>query len=78
MAIKYLLDADGGFTCGDTASGYTAYSYPSSHWATEAKRHAATVAAAMLAIEATSRKWTPHSIAAGYDARNWAQLGGEG
>ncbi len=74
MTIKHSIDTDGGFTAGDTETGITAYSYPTSHYSTNAKRHAAATAETMLRIEATSRKWTPLSIAQSYDARNWARL----
>ncbi len=40
MAIVYKLDQDGGFTCGDTETRMTAYAFPTSPYATAAKKRA--------------------------------------
>ena len=46
--IIHHLDQQGGFTCGDTETMHTAYAYPSSIHATDAKRDPDKVAAEML------------------------------
>jgi D-alanyl-D-alanine carboxypeptidase len=71
--IKYHLDANGGFTVGDVSTGRTAYAYPSSFYATRAKRSPIVVAAAMLE-EANADKFSYQRIKDEYDARNWAVL----
>ena len=49
MTIRYFLDAQGGFTVGDTLTGATCYAYPTSTHATDAKRRACAVAREMIA-----------------------------
>ncbi len=70
MPIIHAFDADGGFLAGDTATGLTAYSYPTSPYATRAKRDPAKVAAQLLARE-TQRvsDYSPQ-----YDVHIMAQL----
>jgi len=68
--IKFNLDTDGGFTCGDTATGLTCYAYPSSTYATQAKRKPFSTAVEMLHAE--RRYGLPHEAA--YDARQWVKL----
>lgn len=70
MAIVYLLDADGGFTAGDTETRITVYAYPTSLYATVAKRKAAAVAEQMIGAE--HRFGFDHEMQ--YDARNWKRL----
>jgi len=72
MEIKFETDAQGGFACGDTASGVTSYAYPTSTYATEAKRKPFATAIVMLTLE--RRYGLPHE--SDYDARIWAKLGG--
>jgi hypothetical protein len=71
--IFYKLEEDGGFVCGDSRTGMTSYSYPTSDNARLARRVNPTlVASAKLAKE--SRYGGKHE--ADYDARNWAKLTG--
>ena len=70
MAIKYKLDAQGGFTVGDTAAKLTSYAYPTSANAQQAKRAPLAVAREMLAGQ--TRHGFTHEI--DYDARNWRTL----
>jgi len=50
--ILYHLDKDGGFTAGDTETGRTAYAYPGSYSAFDAKIiHESDAAARMMEIE---------------------------
>lgn len=73
--IVYKLLEDGGFVCGDSHTGMTAYSYPTSDNARLARRvNPALVAGLKLAKE--RRYGGKHE--ADYDARNWAQLTAEG
>ena len=75
MAIKYWLDAQGGFTCGDDVSRVTAYAYPTSTYAVQAKRHPERVAKDMLAVERASCSRRPESLfVKDYDVRNWSRL----
>jgi hypothetical protein len=56
--ILFKLDAQGGFTCGDTETGRTAYAYPTSSHAQAAKKQPELVAAKMMANEnSSSRIW---------------------
>jgi hypothetical protein len=57
MAILHRLDAQGGFTCGDTITGLTAYAYPTSPHAVAAKRGPGMVAEEMIAHEKATA-WT--------------------
>jgi hypothetical protein len=70
MAIKYLLDKDGGFTCGDTKTRLTSYAYPTSANAQQARKVPAKVAALMLQDQ--TRHGFTHEI--DYDHRNWVKL----
>lgn len=76
--ILHHLDRKGGFTCGDTESGITAYAYPGSLNGRAAKRDAAATAAYMIKHETQCRRdiptmnGQPNTIA--YDARNMAGL----
>lgn len=44
----YLMTKDGGFRCGDTQTGRTAYAYPTSIRASAARRNPAQTATEML------------------------------
>ncbi len=48
MTIQYHIDQDGSFTAGDVDSGVTAYAYPSSEHAQQAKRNPLKVAEEMI------------------------------
>ncbi len=74
--IKFKLDKDGGFTCGDTQTGVTVYSYPTSIHANAAKRNPETAARSILG-EQGSYRGDP-AIVWEYDMRNWARLNAEG
>ena len=71
--IKFLLTKDGAFICGDTQTGVTVYSYPTSIHANAAKRNAETAARSILR-EQGSYRGDPAPCAE-YDARNWAAMG---
>lgn len=66
-AIQHAFDAQGGFLVADFGSGITAYAYPGSIHATDAKTNPARVAAEMLDHE---RSYTRSALALDYDARN--------
>lgn len=70
--IRYRLLPDGGFVVGDTDSSRTAYAYPSSPYADDARKRPALTAHAMIndALALTS----PVYIQREYDSRNWALL----
>ena len=70
----YNLDAQGGFTCGDTETGHTAYAYSSSEHATAAKRDPAKVAVEMLRQANYSNPLCPADIVTQANARNWKRL----
>jgi hypothetical protein len=70
MAIVFKLDADGGFTVGDTETRLTAYAYPASTYSQRAKRAPLAVAHTMLANQYIAAA----SIMEPYNARNWATL----
>lgn len=48
-SVMWILDADGGFLCGDATKGEAEYAYPTSGHARAAKRNALRVAREMLA-----------------------------
>ena len=70
--IKFKLLDDGGFVCGDTVTGFTAYAYPTSVAATKAKRHPDTVAQSMMTVE--NAHPADLGIQIDYDVRNWERL----
>ncbi len=72
MAILHKLMADGGFLCGDTETGMTAYAYPTSTYAVAARKKPEGVAAEMIAHEHAFCRTIP-SIKDG-DARHMAEL----
>ena len=72
MTIRYHIGQDGSFTAGDVDSGVTAYAYPSSEHAAEAKRNPLEVAEEMIQGEMS---WSRMShLAAAYDRRNWERM----
>lgn len=73
MAIVFMFDAQGAFIAGDTATEMTSYAYPSSAFASQAKRAPAKVAAEMIKDTiAYGRHGFTHEIDGDY--RNWAKL----
>ncbi len=73
--VAYRLLPDGGFVVGDIETRLTAYAYPTSTHATEAKRHPKRVALRMQAQAHASA----HCKFRGSDEwhmRNWAKLEG--
>ena len=70
MAIVYKLDEHGGFTAGDTETRVTSYAYPTSTYATQARRAPEMVANEMVRME--TRHGFAHEIE--YDARHWVVL----
>jgi len=68
--IIYNFDSNGGFTACNTETGLSAYAYPTSDNATQAKREPDTVACAMMANE---ENWT-NSRFVEKDAANCARL----
>ena len=59
MAIIYKIEADGGFVCGDTNTGLTAYAYPTSPHASNAAKspaQAQKTADAMIKAESPIRR----------------------
>lgn len=74
--IVFVLDAQGGFTVGDTLTGRTSYAYPTSEHATAAKKNPHKVAAKMIANDAlTTRIPRIHDD---YDRINWLTLNLQG
>lgn len=70
--IKWRLTHDGAFVVGDTVTGLTVYSYPSSPNATDARRIPERVARDAI------KSATPFANLdrADYDRRNWALIDG--
>ena len=64
------MDDRGGFTCGDTETGHTAYAYPSSDHAVAAKRDPARVAVEMLRHANYISPLLPADIVARGNTRN--------
>lgn len=71
--LKFKLLDDGAFICGDTATGVTVYSYPTSIHANAAKRNPETAARSILREQPNWRGFP--DIVADYDKRNWERLG---
>lgn len=79
MTIRFKIEADGAFVCGDESNGMTSYSYPTSPNARTAARLAdhpdklLRFAAKRLREEhgglPRGNPWTVE-----YDARNWVKL----
>lgn len=71
--ILYAIDQFGGFTAGDTESGYTSYAYPSSEHAQDAKHDPEDAAMEMIASELN---WTrPEYLSEiTYDILNWKRI----
>lgn len=68
------LDSQGGFTVGDTDTGATAYAFPTSTHATNAKRQPETVAAKM---GKRANDWGTHMTRANeayFHRHNWTVL----
>jgi hypothetical protein len=75
MSILYKLDAQGGFTCGDTETGRTAYAYPTSISADDAKHDPLRVARRMMKHENESKPgWRDAKPYADKDAERMAVL----
>lgn len=71
MSIVFKLLDDGGFVVGDTDTGRTAYAYPTSPFATKAKKSPVNVAKAMMRNVARDGR---SSTVIAYDTRNWTKL----
>jgi hypothetical protein len=74
MAILGKFDRSGGFTVGDTETGATAYAYPTSPWATQAKRDAEWVAFEMAKRANTYGTHMTCANEAHYHRANWQTL----
>jgi hypothetical protein len=76
--LKYRLLPDGAFVAGDTSTGRTAYAYPTSDHATQAKRQPERVAREMVDRENSFGAWRDAKggrVACDeFDARQWARL----
>lgn len=68
------LDQQGGFTCGDTETMHTAYAYPSSIHARDAKRDPDKAVAEMLRHANYLNPLLPGDIVARANERNWRTL----
>jgi hypothetical protein len=68
--IKFALLKGGGFVAGDTDTGLTAYAYPKSDYATEAKKYPQAIARKMLSGERRFAR-PPWLDVKDYDKRNW-------
>jgi hypothetical protein len=64
----------GAFVAGDRGSGFTCYAYPTSTYATQAKRNPEKTARLMMRRENDSGRLVPEDICKRYDAHNWALL----
>ena len=76
MTILFKFDSDGGFLCGDTATGRTAYASPTSSWAIFAHRSRPSfVAERMMAHEnECSHVWRDAENFAAQDSERFAHL----
>jgi uncharacterized protein (DUF608 family) len=74
--IVFKILPDGGFVAGDTATGVTSYAYPSSIYATAARKKPAKVAADMIQGESSLSR-TYSEYAKEYDRKNWETLNKE-
>lgn len=74
MTIIYKLDAAGGFTVGDSETRHTAYAYPTSPYAYDARRHPGRIAQDMVLSANAFARVAPSQIVIESDARNWARL----
>ena len=72
--MAYRLLPDGGFVCGDSATGLTAYAYPCSAHAEAARRAPLATAQAMLAGE--QRAFRVFESVREFDDLNWLRLEG--
>lgn len=72
--IVYHIDELGGFTCGDMATGHTAYAYPSSKNATDAKRDPNQVAVVMMRQANYLNPLLSGDIVSHANQRNWTTL----
>jgi hypothetical protein len=76
MTIMYKILPDGSFVAGDSESGLTSYAYPSSEYATKARRNPTEVASAMIKSEGVLSR-TYSEYAKEYDRKNWETLNKE-
>lgn len=74
MTIVYKLDAQGGFTVADAETRHTAYAYPTSPHAVDARRNPEGVADAMALSANAFAAVCPSDIVARCDERNWRTL----
>jgi len=75
MAIVYLLDDEGGFTAGNTETRITCYAYPTSTYATAARKGQKRLAIATEMLRDERRIGAYYE--AEYDERNWARINGK-
>lgn len=71
MTVVFKMLANIGFVAGDTATGRTAFAYPTSPHATSARRHPLRVATEMM--KQANAFTSPYSTSE-YDANNWRLL----
>lgn len=71
--IVFRMDAQGGFTAGDTVTRLTAYCYPTSFNAVIARKQPERIAHELI----KGAKLFATLDRADYDARNWATLSSE-
>jgi hypothetical protein len=74
MTILFKLDSAGGFTVGDTATGRTAYAYPTSANASQARQLPYSVATEMMIVENSLGSWRDTSDCITLDEARLADL----
>lgn len=72
--IIYTFDRDGAFIAGDTDTEATSYAYPTSTYATAAKRDPEGTAREMTRAAFATDLFLPKDIVARANARNWSNL----
>lgn len=72
MDVVYRMLDDGGFVAGDRDSEMTSYAYPTSPYATAAKKHPKAVAEDMMSNERIEFRRIP--AVQDYDISNWRKL----
>lgn len=74
--IIHKFDATGGFMAADTATGRSAYAFPTSPYATQANRNPVGIAAEMMKAENAGGAWRDAEHHRTRDARNIAFIQG--
>lgn len=77
MTPQFRHLPDGAFVCGDHASGFTAYAYPTSSHAKKALIAPLSVAVDILAVQMQWRPKFKTKELQDFDTRNWRSLNGE-